>query len=80
MQRVGSSKEIPVDFRLICATNMPLNEMVYEKKFRQDLLYRITTVEVRVPSLRERTDDIPLLVEHFLHRYGQKYKTPWDET
>ncbi len=55
---------------------MPLNEMVYEKKFRQDLLYRINTVEVRVPSLRERTDDIPLLVEHFLHRYGQKYKRP----
>jgi DNA-binding NtrC family response regulator len=76
VQRVGSGKETPVDFRLICATNMPLNEMVYEKKFRQDLLYRINTVEVRVPSLRERTDDIPLLVEHFLHRYGQKYKRP----
>jgi len=76
VQRVGSSKETPVDFRLICATNMPLNEMVYEKKFRQDLLYRINTVEVRVPSLRERTDDIPLLIDHFLQRYGQKYKRP----
>jgi DNA-binding NtrC family response regulator len=74
VQRVGSTKEIPVNFRLICATNMPLHEMVYEKKFRQDLLYRINTVEIRVPSLRERVEDIPLLVEHFLHRYSQKYK------
>ncbi|MEJ7645623.1 MAG: sigma-54 dependent transcriptional regulator [Chryseolinea sp.] len=76
VQRVGSSKEIAVNFRLICATNMALNEMVVEKKFRQDLLYRINTVEIRVPPLRERTDDIPLLVSHFLQRYGQKYKRP----
>ena len=74
VQRVGSTKEIPVNFRLVCATNMPLHEMVYEKKFRQDLLYRINTVEIRVPSLRERMDDIPLLLEHFLRRYSQKYK------
>jgi len=74
VQRVGSTKEIPVNFRLVCATNMPLHEMVYEKKFRQDLLYRINTVEIRVPSLRERIDDIPLLLEHFLRRYSQKYK------
>jgi len=74
VQRVGSTKEIPVNFRLICATNMPLNEMVYEKKFRQDLLYRINTVEIRVPSLRERIEDIPLLLDHFLRRYSQKYK------
>ncbi|HEY5823921.1 MAG TPA: sigma 54-interacting transcriptional regulator, partial [Cyclobacteriaceae bacterium] len=76
VQRVGSSKEIPVDFRLICATNMAVNEMVFEKKFRQDLLYRINTVEIRVPSLRERTEDIPLLADYFLQRYGQKYKRP----
>lgn len=74
VQRVGSTREIPVNFRLICATNMPLHEMVYEKKFRQDLLYRINTVEIRVPSLRERIEDIPLLIEHFLRRYSQKYK------
>jgi DNA-binding NtrC family response regulator len=74
VQRVGSTKEIPVNFRLICATNMPLHEMVYEKKFRQDLLYRINTVEIRVPSLRERIEDIPLLLDHFLRRYSQKYK------
>lgn len=76
IQRVGSNKEINVDFRLVCATNMSLSEMVFEKKFRQDLLYRINTVEIRVPSLRERVDDIPTLVEHFFHRYGQKYKRP----
>jgi DNA-binding NtrC family response regulator len=74
VQRVGSTQEIPVDFRLICATNMPLNEMVYEKKFRQDLLYRINTVEIRVPPLRERPEDISLLADHYLTVYGKKYK------
>lgn len=74
IQRVGSHKEIPVDFRLICATNMPLYDMIYDKQFRQDLLYRINTVEIRVPPLRERLDDLPLLVSHFLQHYGKKYK------
>lgn len=74
VQRVGSGKETPVDFRLICATNLPLHEMVVEKKFRQDLLYRINTVEIRMPSLREREEDIPLLLHHFLARFAQKYK------
>lgn len=74
VQRVGSNKEIPVDFRLISATNMPLHEMVFEKKFRQDLLYRINTVEIRIPSLRERAEDIPLLIDYFLNRYTLKYK------
>jgi len=76
VQRVGSAREIPVNFRMICATNMPLHDLVFEKKFRQDLLYRINTVEIRVPSLRERPEDIPLLVSYFLQRYGQKYKRP----
>ena len=74
IQRVGSNEEIAVDFRLIAATNLNLHEMVYEKKFRQDLLYRINTVEIRVPSLRERIDDIPLLLDYFLQRYASKYK------
>jgi DNA-binding NtrC family response regulator len=74
VRRVGSNKDIKVNFRLICATNMPLHEMVYEKTFRQDLLYRINTVEIRVPSLRERVEDIPLLLNHFLNRYCKKYK------
>ncbi len=76
IQRVGSNSEIPVDFRLICATNMPLNEMVFDKTFRQDLLYRMNTVEIRVPSLRERIEDIPLLLDYFLQRYTYKYKRP----
>ncbi|HEX6223634.1 MAG TPA: sigma-54 dependent transcriptional regulator [Chryseolinea sp.] len=76
IQRVGSNAEIPVDFRLIAATNMVLNEMIYEKKFRQDLLYRMNTVEIRVPPLRERAEDIPLLVDYFLQRYSLKYKRP----
>lgn len=73
VRRVGSNKEIDVDFRLVCATNMPLYDMVYEKSFRQDLLYRVNTVEMRLPSLRERIDDIPLLTNHFLKTYSRKY-------
>ncbi len=74
--RLGSSKEIPVDVRLICATNMPLYEMVKENKFRQDLLYRINTVEITIPPLRERTEDIEALVNHYLDVYCNKYKMP----
>jgi transcriptional regulator with PAS, ATPase and Fis domain len=72
--RLGTNKEIPIDIRLICATNMPLYQMVKEGKFRQDLLYRINTVELQVPPLRERSDDIPALVDHFLDIYCKKYK------
>ena len=74
VRRVGSHKPIEVDVRLICATNMPLYQMVEEDTFRQDLLYRINTVEIRLPSLRERIEDIPLLVDHFLNTYTRKYK------
>ncbi|MGW8124034.1 sigma-54-dependent transcriptional regulator [Roseivirga echinicomitans] len=76
VSRVGSSKEISVDIRLICATNMPLYEMVKEGTFRQDLLYRINTVELRMPALAERTEDIDLLVQHFIQLYGKKYQKP----
>jgi DNA-binding NtrC family response regulator len=72
--RLGSNKEIPVDVRLICATNMPLYEMTQRKEFREDLLYRINMVEVRIPPLRERTGDLQLLSEYFLNRYSQKHK------
>lgn len=72
--RLGSSKEIPIDIRLICATNMPLYEMVKENKFRQDLLYRINTVEISIPPLRERLEDIEPLVEFYLDIYCKKYK------
>lgn len=71
--RLGSNKPIEVDVRLICATNMPIHEMVSENKFRQDLLYRINTVEIHTPPLRERPEDIPLLVNHFLKIYCKKY-------
>ena len=72
--RVGSNKPIPVDVRLICATNMPIYQMAKEGRFRQDILYRINTVEITLPLLRDRPDDIPLLAEHFLQQFEQKYK------
>lgn len=71
--RVGSNQSMPVDIRLICATNMPLHKMVQEGTFRQDLLYRINTVEIRVPPLCERVEDIPLLAQHYLNHYAKKY-------
>ncbi|MFD2033464.1 sigma-54-dependent transcriptional regulator [Belliella marina] len=72
--RIGTNKSIPVDIRLICATNMHVHEMVMDNTFRQDLLYRINTVEIFLPPLRERQDDIPLLADHFLKVYAQKYR------
>lgn len=72
--KVGSNQPIPVDLRLVCATNMPLKEMVDRNEFRQDLFFRINTVEIHVPPLRDRIDDIPLLSNHFLEIYKRKYK------
>ncbi|MCS6832736.1 MAG: sigma-54 dependent transcriptional regulator, partial [Flammeovirgaceae bacterium] len=72
--RVGTNKPIPIDIRLICATNMPLYEMVERNEFRQDLLYRINTVEIHLPPLRERGEDIALLANHFLEIYAKKYR------
>nr|WP_281367915.1 sigma-54 dependent transcriptional regulator [Rufibacter quisquiliarum] len=72
--RVGTGQPIPINVRLICATNMPLQQMVQQGKFRQDLLYRINTIELHLPPLRERLEDLPLLTDHFLKRYAQKYK------
>lgn len=72
--RIGTNKAIPVDIRLICATNMHVHEMVQDHTFRQDLLYRINTVEIFLPPLRERQDDIPQLANHFLKQYSQKYR------
>jgi transcriptional regulator with PAS, ATPase and Fis domain len=73
VSRVGSNKDTPVDIRLVCATNMPLYEMVKENRFRQDLLYRINTIEIEIPPLRDRFEDIPLLANHFLKFYSGKY-------
>lgn len=72
--RVGTSQPIDVDIRLVCATNMNLHQMVKEGKFRQDLLYRINTVEITIPPLCERVDDIPMLANHFLNYYAKKYR------
>lgn len=74
VSRVGSNKDTPIDIRLICATNMPLYEMVKENRFRQDLLYRINTIEIEIPPLRDRFEDIPLLANHFLRHYAEKYE------
>lgn len=71
--RLGSNKSISVDVRLICATNMPIHDMVGKNEFRQDLLYRINTVEIQIPPLYDRTEDIPLLIDHFLKIYSKKY-------
>ena len=76
IRRIGSNDPIPIDIRLICATNMPLYDMVKDNSFRQDLLYRINTVEIKLPPLRERRDDIPILAEHFLNIYHRKYQKP----
>ncbi|MFZ1082626.1 MAG: sigma-54 dependent transcriptional regulator, partial [Candidatus Kryptoniota bacterium] len=71
--RLGANIPKPIDIRLICATNIPLTELKSENRFRQDLLYRINTVEIQLPPLRQRTDDIPLLVDHFTNMYCRKY-------
>jgi DNA-binding NtrC family response regulator len=70
---VGSDRAMPIDVRLICATNRQLREMVAEGTFREDLLYRINTVELPLPALREREGDVPVLLEHFTDIYARKY-------
>lgn len=74
--RLGSTKSIPIDVRLICATNMNLHQLVDEGIFRQDLLYRINTIEIHLPPLREREDDVFLLADYFLAKFAHKYKKP----
>jgi len=71
---VGSNKPKPVDIRLLCATNSPIYKMTTENRFRQDLLYRVNTVEIDLPPLRERGEDIKLLTQHFIAEYAKKYK------
>ena len=74
ISRLGATKTIPINVRLICATNANIRQMVEEGTFRQDLLYRINTIEIHIPPLRERGEDILLLAEHFLKKYNHKYK------
>lgn len=74
ISKLGSTKTVPIDVRLICATNVDIHTWVSEGKFRQDLLYRINTIEIHIPPLRERGNDILLLAEYFLKKFAQKYK------
>ena len=74
ISRLGSTGNIPIDVRFICATNANIRQMIEEGNFRQDLLYRINTVEIHIPPLRERGEDVLLLADHFLNKYAHKYK------
>ena len=74
--RIGSNRQIPIDIRLICATNCVLPSRVSDGLFREDLLYRINTIQIEVPPLRDRVDDIPVLAFHFLRVYCEKFNKP----
>ncbi len=74
--RLGSTEIVPVDIRLVCASNMNLEAMVEEGRFRMDLLYRINTIRVELPPLRERDEDVLLLATYFLHNFSMRYNKP----
>ena len=74
--KLGSNTPIPVDIRLICATNKNLNDMIIEGSFREDLLYRINTIKIELPTLKERGSDISLLANFFLTKFSKKYNKP----
>jgi DNA-binding NtrC family response regulator len=76
MERVGSSRTRKIDVRLLSATNADLRQECAEGRFREDLLFRLNTIEIHVPPLRERREDIPALAGHFLARYAQRYRKP----
>jgi len=76
IERVGSRRSTPVDFRLISATNENLENRVAAGTFREDLFYRINTIPIRIPPLRERTEDLPLLCDHFLEKFSTRHKKP----
>jgi len=77
--RVGGQKKIKVDTRVIVATNVDLGKAMARGTFREDLYYRLNVVEVAIPPLRERRDDIPRLIEHFADKYGKRYQRPMDQ-
>jgi two-component system response regulator HydG len=74
--RLGTNKAVDIDIRLICATNLPLSELANENRFRKDLVYRINTVEINMPPLRRRNEDIVILAKHFARLYASKYLKP----
>ncbi len=73
---VGATKPVPIDVRVVAATNMPRAELIDERRFRQDLLFRLNTVEVEMPPLRDRREDIVLIAEHYAELYARKYGRP----
>jgi DNA-binding NtrC family response regulator len=73
---VGANKPIPIDVRVVAATNMSMDQLADAKRFRQDLLFRLNTIEIELPPLRERREDIPLLLDHYLGLYARKYDKP----
>jgi len=75
--RVGATQTVPVDIRLISATNKPIHQMVSEQTFREDLFFRINTIKIEIPPLRERIPDIPGLTDFFLKEYTRKYEKPF---
>ncbi|MFM9000392.1 MAG: sigma-54-dependent transcriptional regulator [Opitutia bacterium] len=76
VERLGSHRPVSLDLRLVCATNRDLQQMVKEGKFREDLFYRLSVVPLRLPALRERKDDIPLLLAHYLERFAKENGMP----
>jgi DNA-binding NtrC family response regulator len=76
---VGSNKAIPIDVRVVAATNLASDKLADEKRFRQDLLFRLNTIEIELPPLRERRDDVPILLDHYLSLYARKYDKPQRE-
>jgi len=76
---VGANKPIPIDVRVVAATNMSMDQLADAKRFRQDLLFRLNTIEIELPPLRERREDIPLLIDHYLGLYARKYDKPQRE-
>lgn len=75
IERLGGEKTIPISVRILAATNQNLYEAVKQKKFRDDLYYRLNVIPIRIPALRDRVDDIPILAQHFLDELNEKYKT-----
>lgn len=74
IERLGGRQEIPVDVRVICATNQNLDEMVAAKEFREDLFYRVSEITLNIPPLRDREEDVIILAQYFLHQYANDYK------
>ena len=74
VRHIGGTQSIPVDVRLVCASKMEIKDLVEQNRFRQDLHYRINIVQIRIPPLRDRKGDIPLLINHFLKRFGKDSK------